>query len=188
MRRVAAVLGGVLLLGAVTACGPDDRATGPGAAPTTPDAYEQWRRPAPEVPEPTDPNADLAVLVPYCRTLARSEAQMASVARSDLSRLGAAWAVLGTLERRSPPIVVGEWGIVNDAFGRVLVAVRAAGLSDRDLRDPSTLAGRLSPLAARVLHRALDGLSTTRFADAMDGIEAHASVWCGLELDPEAAA
>lgn len=143
--------------------------------------------PPPEPPAaPPDPNADLTVLRPYCRTIYRMAEQVPRFT-SDPSTMGRNIDQLRRLERLAPPYVVWEWDLVNRALGKAMRRLSDAGAPLHGLDDPQALPRDLMGReAVRRLERLTGRLHRFEFSNAVDGIEAHALLWCGIELDPEA--
>lgn len=195
MRRLATCLvGAVLALSSLTACGGDggDDAEG-GSDPTTsaetsetPGAATDPTDEPTEEPteEPAEDGGDGGGGGEYCDELRSVKDRMEDLGgpSADIGEFEQVVSDLRELADVAPSDVEDDWQVLIGGFDTLQQALDDAGLSMGDLANPDSMQG-LDPKALRQLTQQLQSLDSKKFEQASTTISQHAESECGFALD-----
>ncbi|HLK94827.1 MAG TPA: hypothetical protein VK365_03720 [Nocardioidaceae bacterium] len=189
-RLVACLLGVLLMLATLTACGGDDEggASDSGSdssaesadEPTDESADEPTDEPA---DEPTEQSADGSGGA-YCASLkdARDRLQALEGQGGGTADFEEAIGALRDISEQAPASVAGDWRILIGGFDTLVQALDEAGLSLEDLSDPEAM-GDIDPQELQQLQDQIGSLDSKKFQQAADSISSHARSECGFTLE-----
>jgi hypothetical protein len=185
-RLVACLIGVLLMLATLTACGGDDggSASDSGSDSSSESADEPTDEAADEpTDEPTEPPAD-GDDEPYCESLkdARDRLQALEGQGGSTGDFEEAIGALRGISEEAPASVAGDWRVFIGGFDTLVQALDEAGLSLEDLADPQAM-GDIDPQELQELQEQIESLDSKKFQQAADSISSHARSECGFDLE-----
>jgi hypothetical protein len=187
MTRLATCLvGAVLALASLTACGDDggDDAGG-GSDPTqSAEASETPDEATEPTEEATEDSAAGGGGGEYCDQLRSAKDRMEDLGgpSSDVGEFDQVVAELRQLSDVAPSEVGDDWQVLIGGFDTLQQALDDAGLSMEDLADPQSMQD-LDPKVLQQLTQQLEGMDSKQFEQAGNAISQHAQAECGFALD-----
>lgn len=196
MKLVTCLLGAVLMLGTMTACGDDggDSSADDGSTETrTTEEAGEAGDPTTEPPaddEPTDepteePTEDsgggVELTGDYCADLKSATDTFDTLDEGQVGQFEEAIAVLQQLGSEAPSEIADDWQVLTGALDIFEQALADAGLTMADLTDPSSMQD-LDPQVLQELTRKLESLDSKKFDVASENIEEHAKSECGVDM------
>jgi hypothetical protein len=118
----------------------------------------------------------------YCDTIKGAKARLSALGGGDsatfLAEISNAIVVLEQVDASAPSDIKPSWDVVVTKIRAFADAVRKAGITDKQLQDPSTI----TPQQAQALQAAGAQLDTADFKQATTKIEAEVKATCGVDI------
>lgn len=184
-RLVTCLVGVLLMLATLTACGGDDggSAADSGSDSSSESADEPTDSGDDSASEPTEGSAGGAG-GDYCDSLkeARDRLQALEGQGGDTADFDEAIDALRDISVDAPSNVAGDWRVLIGGFDTLVQALDDAGVSLEDLSDPQAMSD-IKPQELQQLQQQLGTLDSKKFKQAANSISQHASSKCGFDLE-----
>jgi len=191
MKLVTCLLGAVLMLGTMTACGDDGGDSNADDDTTTTSTTEEADEADEPTGEPTDEPTDeptedsggggVELTGDCCAELKSASDSFDTLDEGQVGQFEEAIAVLQQLGSEAPSEIADDWQVLTGALDIFEQALADAGLTMADLTDPSSVQD-LDPQVLQELTQKLDSLDSKKFDVASEAIEEHAKSECGIDM------
>jgi len=187
-RLVTCLIGALLMVPALSACGGDDgdSASDSSSEATDGQSADEDGGSSGDEPsdEPTGQPDDAASGGDYCDALKSTRDRLEALEGEGggLADFDEAIGALREVADDAPADVSADWEVMIGGFDTLVQALDEAGVRLEDLADPEAL-GDIDPEAMQQLQEELEALDSKKFEQAANSISQHARSECGFDLD-----
>jgi hypothetical protein len=187
MKLATCLIGAVLAMASLTACG-DDGGDEAGSG-SDESSQESTETPDETTDEPTEepteePTDDSGGGGDYCDALRSAKDKLDDFEGddADIGQFDEVVVELRGIGAEAPSEVADDWEVLLGGFDKLQQALDDAGLTLEDLADPKAM-NELDPQVLQQLTDELESLDSKQFEQAGNDIARHAKAECGFKLD-----